>query len=99
MNTYEIDTLVQLNAAFADRSGAPADPTDVNLFVKDPTGTVTQYTFSGSQVQHNGTGNFFYNFLAGRSGTYTYKFQGTGAVQVTCPDQQFSVNRSALIPG
>lgn len=96
---YDIGTLVQMAAQFSAPGGSPADPTDVVLYVKPPSGPTQQYTFSGAQVQKNGVGNFFYNLLANISGTWTYKFQGTGAVEVTTPDETFLVNKSVLISG
>lgn len=98
MNDYEIMTLVTLAVAFT-LNGVPTSPSDVTLYVLPPGGPEKQFTLSGAQVRANGTGNFEYDLLVDKSGLWGYKWQGTGAVQVTTPDQQLTVNKSALIAG
>ena len=48
MAKYEIDTSIQLNAVFLNPlAGVPIDPTEVEAFVMDPTGTITNYNNGG----------------------------------------------------
>lgn len=104
MNLYDIDTLMQLSVTFIDLSGAPVDPTVVNLFLLDPNGNSTELT--GGAIAHDGTGLFHYqmtpqaNVPAGESsvGVWTYKWQGTGAAEITSPDTYFRVRQTQFNP-
>jgi hypothetical protein len=94
---YEIDTTVQLNVTFSELGGIPFDPSAITLFLEDPTGNET--TVSMGSLTHGGTGVWSYQFTPAISGTWVYKFQGSGNCAVTTPDTKFVVRRSALIPG
>jgi hypothetical protein len=97
MNYYDIDTLVQVASAFSQGGAGAIDPTTVTLFVRDPNGLET--TVPMASLTHAGTGVFTYQVSPSISGTWTYKFQGAGNVQVTTPDVQFYVRPSRLIAG
>lgn len=99
MGIYQIDTTIVLTGTFADaKTGQPADPSTVNLFIKAPDNSTQQQSWPGT-VAHVDTGVFTYTFTVSISGTWTYKWQGTGAVVVTSPDTNFVVESSILIPG
>lgn len=99
-NTYPIDTQLQLSVNFVAVAGYVAvDPSDVKLYLRDPTGALTTYTFLNGQVQKASVGSYFYLVTPAISGVWTYKFQGIGAVVATNPDQTFTVSSSVLIPG
>lgn len=98
MNTYELDTLVQLASAFTAADGVtPIDPATVTLYIRDPTGAET--TVAMGSLTHAGTGIWTYQQACSISGVWLYKFQGAGNVQVTSPDTPFFVEASRLIPG
>lgn len=99
MANYEIDTLVRLAAAFTTVSGAmPTDPTDVKLYVKPPTGGIQTYTYLLSQVVKDATGMYHYDLLVNAQGVWSYKWQGTGTVQVTSADQSLTCNSTLFVP-
>jgi hypothetical protein len=99
-NNYQIDTALQLTGTFIDlETGQPADPTVVSLFLLSPNGQTTTLTLAGGQVVREGTGVYTYTFTPSVSGTWTYKWQGTGAVVATSADTTFDVATSELIPG
>lgn len=94
MNIYQIDTLIQLSGGFTDLNGAPADPTTVTLLVRNPAGY--EVTYSGSDITHVGTGSYSIQITPTLSGTWIYKWEGTGAVIATSADTPFYVEPSAF---
>lgn len=96
---YQIDTLIKIitGAPFADLGGTPTDPTMATLSIRDPTGVITSYT--GGQLSHDGVGLFSYEFTPTISGIWTYKWRGTGVIQATSPDANFTIQPSIVIPG
>jgi hypothetical protein len=100
MNIYEIDTNIELVGVFTHvaPNTQAADPSAVSLFLTDPTGVVTLYTYP-AQVVRDGVGQYHYTFTASKSGVWAYKWQGTGAVIATSPDTKFTVNPSTMIAG
>lgn len=97
MNTYDIETLVTVQSAFATGVGAAIDPSTVTLYIRDPSGA--EQTVAMGDLTHVGTGVFSYSLQAGLSGTWSYKWQGSGNVEVTSPDTSFFVRASRLIAG
>lgn len=76
--TYNIGDLLRIQATFKNLSGVNVDPTNVTLKVKNPAGTVTTYTYP-TNVQRNGTGVFYYDYLVQASGVHYFNWAGTGA--------------------
>jgi len=95
-NVYQVETQIQINGTFVNAStGAPVDPSTINLFVEDPTGDVTEYTTPA--VVKVSVGVYYYQLTVSLPGTWTYKWQGTGTVIATSPDTSFFVQASGLI--
>jgi hypothetical protein len=95
MAKYEIDTSIQLRGVFMNPlAGVPIDPTLVQLFVMDPNGNVTDY--SGSVIR-DAVGRYHLVIEPGLPGTWTYKWQGTGAAAATSPDTIFTVAPSLFL--
>lgn len=100
MARYEIDTPIQIEGIFLDAlNNVYVDPTDVQLFVRDPTGNIVDYSIANSSVIRQGAGHYVVTIEPTLSGTWTYKWQGTGTHPATSPDTTFTVNASALISG
>lgn len=97
MNTYQLDTLVELQTTFTDADGALVNPTTVTLYIRTPDGIVTAYT--GGNIGHPSTGLYTFDVNANQSGPWIYKWQGTGAVEITSPDVYFQVEQSAALAG
>jgi hypothetical protein len=92
--TYELDTLVQLNANFVVYGTAtPIDPTDINVFVQSPDGVITVYTYPEA-VGRTNVGVYFYQLILTQVGRWRYKWQGIGAAEVSSPDTDMLVNRT-----
>ena len=77
-NTYA--TTHDSGAVVSALLGTAGDPTTVTLKVKDPTGTVTTYTYAGAQVVKDSTGNYHYDLTPAIAGKWYYEWVGTGAV-------------------
>lgn len=96
MNYYQPDTLVKLSTTFTGVDGVtPVDPTTVTLYVKTPDGVVAAYT--GGEITQTGVGLFEYELITDQIGPWIYKWQGTGACEITSPDIYFQVVDSAVM--
>jgi hypothetical protein len=94
--SYTIGDQSRLSAAFATAAGAAVDPTVVTLKIKTPALTVTSHVYgTDANVIKDSTGNFHYDLTLSQSGTYRYRWEGTGAA--ICADEaSLNVNRSAF---
>jgi hypothetical protein len=94
--SYTIGDQSRLSAAFATAAGAAVDPTVVTLKIKapPPTSTVTTHVYgTDANVIKDSTGNYHYDVTLSQSGTYRYRWEGTGAA--ICADEgSLNVNRS-----
>jgi hypothetical protein len=100
MNSYSIQTAVRMKDQFINvLTGQPADPSSVVLYVLDPHATRTLYVYGTDPVVRDGIGAYHFDVIVTVSGTWTYKWQGTGTVVATSPDTQFMVTPSVLIAG
>jgi hypothetical protein len=97
INIYQLETTVQLQVSFTNiGSGAAVDPGAVTLWLQDPNGSQTSYTYSGGQVVRTGTGQYYCNVTPDLAGRWTYKWQGTTPAEVSSPDSYFIVRASAF---
>jgi len=83
INQYVEGTETQLSATFTV-GGILTDPTTVTCKVKDPTGNITTYT---NQISHPSTGTYSINIFLNISGTWYYRWEGTGAATVAAENQ------------
>lgn len=80
MNTYPVGSAVRVTAAYS-AAGTATDPTVVTCQIKDPTGTITAYTYGGSGGPvRDSTGNYHYDVDTPLAGVYAYRWEGTGTV-------------------
>ena len=99
-NVYALNSLVRLTNEFTQAAGgSPIDPTDVLLYVEDPTGTEQTYQYSLGQIIRDSLGNYHYVLNLAISGTWTYRWQGTGAAPISTDDINVYVNASELVTG
>jgi hypothetical protein len=100
MAIYEIDTSIELQGEFRDSlNNIYVDPTEVQLWVKDPNGNLSDYSTLDGSIIRETTGHYTFTFEPSISGVWTYKWQGTGVAAATSPDTTFTVNSSALLAG
>lgn len=80
MANYAANNLIRFSTVITQQSdGSLVDPTSVTLRVRDPSGTITD--LSGSII-HDSVGQYHADAAFVTGGTYTYEWQGTGAVVV-----------------
>lgn len=78
---YNRDQEVELKGTFRNEiTDALTDPTEVTLYVRQPDGTVSTYLYSLAQVTRDSLGVFLKNVTLDASGTWYYRFKGTGLV-------------------
>lgn len=92
MNVYMSGTMVRSAAAFADDTGAAADPSSVVLKYKKGAGSTTTVTYPSSPIVKDATGGYHANFdTTGWAGPdslrYVAQWQGTGTVQAIGSDE------------
>lgn len=90
INTYDVGDRIRCRVSFTDLDQNPADPTTVVAKVKDPTGNTSTYT---DQVVNDAVGSYYIDVTLDQSGTWWYRFEGTGAVQAA-EEQAFNVRDS-----
>ena len=79
---YNRDTQVELTGTFRDEADALTDPTEVTLYVLPPAGTLETYTYGAAEVTRDSLGVFTKAVTLDESGTWHYRFKGTGALVV-----------------
>jgi hypothetical protein len=79
VNTYDVGDRVRVVGTFKDIAGMTADPTAVTIKIRKPSGTVVQLT--GAEIDQEDVGVFYADVNLDQSGTWWYRFEGTGQVQ------------------
>lgn len=95
MNTYDVGDSVRCKTnSFVDIDGLPVDPETVVFKVKDSAGIVTSYTYGvdGALIKAS-TGVYYVDVPVTASGTWSYRFAGTGIGQAAA-ESQFDVRQS-----
>jgi hypothetical protein len=96
-NQYDVGALVRCSGVFTNRSGTAVDPTVVGFKVKNPSGTVTTYTYgSGAQVVRDSAGHYHVDVDANAPGQWHYRFYSTGTGQAAS-EGVFDVDDSAFV--
>lgn len=81
MPAYIQGSLIRVSAVFLVNS-APTDPTTIVLKFKNPTGTITTWTFgTDNQVVKESLGTYRADINANVGGTWLFRWEGTGAAQ------------------
>ena len=76
-NTHDIGDIVRVFSTFK-QNNVLIDPSTVAATVKAPDGTSITYTFAGSTVTRDGTGEYHVDIAPTMAGTYRYRFFSTG---------------------
>lgn len=98
VNIYDIGDEPTLSITFLTPDTTTGiDPTTVVCRVKAPDGTVTSKTYgSDVEVVRDATGVYHLLVLITQSGTYRYRWEGTGAAQ-GAEEGRFDVRRSGVL--
>lgn len=94
INVFDVGDVVRVQSAFTV-SGTATDPTTVTLSVKEPDGTVTSYTYAAAEITKSTTGVYYKDISIDASGTWSYRWVGTGAV-ATAEEGQFLVRNQKV---
>lgn len=89
-NSYASGEYVTMTGTFTV-GGVATDPTTIALYVEDPNGVETVYTYALGQLTKSGTGVYYKSLQVITPGTWYYRFVTTGAVADTTIDYQFYV--------
>lgn len=81
MRSYDLGDAVTVNVAFTDLDGVATDPTTITLKYEDPSGNQTTKTYAAAQITRTGTGEYNHTIVTDESGTWTYRWVGTGTVE------------------
>jgi hypothetical protein len=93
VNAYDIGDLVRAEGHFTV-AGVSTDPTTCVVKYQDPSGTVSTKTYgSDVEVVKDSTGRYHINISPNASGTWYFRFIGTGAAQAG-GEQAFIVRAS-----
>ncbi len=79
-NSYIVGQLVRCTATFKNSSDVNTDPTAVLVKYKTPTTIVTKTYGIDAEVVKSATGIYYIDLTLNEEGTWTYRFEGTGAV-------------------
>jgi hypothetical protein len=82
MAAYYRDTEVEAKGTFRDADGNLVDPTEVTLYVKNPAGALSTYTYGAAEVTRESLGVFTKAVTLDASGVWYYRYKGTGSVVV-----------------
>jgi hypothetical protein len=95
---YDIGDLVRFSVAFADLSGAAADPTSVTVKIKDPAGEEAAYVHGvDAEVIRDSLGAFHIDLELTAAGPWWQRWEGSGAVTAT-EEGYVRVRKSAFTP-
>ena len=78
VNTYDIGDTTTLSGTFANSDGEAADPSTVTLLVRTPAGVETEY--DSDDITQDGEGEYSMVYELTESGTYYYRWIGTGSL-------------------
>lgn len=84
IHTYDIGDVVRIYSIFTEDpvvptdDPVPIDPATVSLTILKPDGTSQSYTYAGSTVAKDSTGNYHVDFAPTARGTYKYRWASTG---------------------
>jgi hypothetical protein len=86
VSDYDLYDLVRVVATFVGTDGVtPADPSTIVLLVKDASGIVASYLYTGGagggSITRVGTGAYARDLTVNVTGSWFYRWQGTGGIQ------------------
>ena len=98
---YDLHDLIQLRATFLGTDGVtPADPSTVTFIIKDASGVVASYVYTGGagggSITRTGVGGYFKDIAALAVGSYFYRYEGTGGV-IVADEWSFEVAASFIL--
>lgn len=95
MNTYTIGQDVRFSVVITEvATDTEVNPTTVRFKLKDPTGTITTYTYgSGTDIVRPSTGNYYCDCTLSTKGTWYYRWESAGTY-VGAEEDRVKISRS-----
>ena len=96
MNTYDVGDLIRCTGTFTDITGTAIDPAVVIFQFKNPSGTITAYTY-GTDVAlvRSSTGHYYVDVNGNAEGRWYYRYHSTGNGQAAS-EGSFTIQESAF---
>lgn len=94
INHYIEGQTVSMTARFT-LDGVLTDPTTITLKVKDPEGTISEYTYALSQITKVSTGIYNKDIALNTPGLWIYRYIATGSV-ATVGERKIYANASQI---
>jgi len=94
ISVYDVGDVVRVSCTFST-ADVLTDPTTITLCVKTPNGTIHEYTYAAGTVLKGAPGVFYKDVSIDASGTWTYRWVGTGTV-ATAEEGQFLVRNQKV---
>lgn len=89
-NRYDIGDLVRISGSFVDDAGDAANPVNVTIQYKNPSGEVTELVYgTDPEVQRPSTGEFYVDITVDEPGYWFYRIASSGIVQDAAEGQFF----------
>lgn len=96
VNEYDKADDVKVKATFT-ADGELADPTDILLQVRQPSGVILNFHYGvGATVVRDSTGTYHANLFINDDGRYDYRWAGSGSV--TSSDRWYFIVRRSDFP-
>lgn len=93
---FQIGNAVTVSVRFQNEAGADADPTNVSLRLRPPTGGELVKAYPGD-IEKTATGRYQFDWVITEAGLHAYRWEGTGAV-VAADESEFTIPRSRFEP-
>lgn len=95
-NRVDVGDRIRIRGVFQTLAGVDTDPTTIVCKYRDPSGNVTTKTYgSDGEVVKDATGRFHLDIDVDEEGTWTYRWNGTGAI-VAAGEQTFVARNTAF---
>lgn len=96
ISIFQVGDKIRLSAQFSDINGAASDPGGVLCKVREPSGTVTTYTYGvDAALVKDSTGNYHLDHLTTLAGRHVYGFYGITSGQAVA-EGEFRVQPSKV---
>lgn len=90
-----VNTEVRLEANFYNDAGTDTDPDTVKLYLYDPNGTQTIYTYqTDDELGRTDTGDYYCDVTPDQSGRWFWRWQATGSATTVAYEGNFLVDFS-----
>jgi hypothetical protein len=95
--SYDRGDMVELKGTFTNDAGTLTNPTAVTCRVKNPNGVITVYVYGvDGALTRPSTGVYTLALTPDIAGAWTYRFEGTGAVQ-QAGEKSFVIKPSLIL--